>query len=207
MAFPSVYEMFAPLTTVRKQHFWEYFSGATLNSRWTLNGTNDAGMKNTAGGGYYIEPPSGANTIMYFNNIRPFAHNGSVCIAVVGGNLVGSRVDVQVGLASASEFSGVEDKAVYAHDSGVGLIMNTADGTTESEVSSTSGGSLTDDSWNTIKIETKSSSVEYIWNGVADGTLTTNLPDTSLQPAMEVRSVASAGADYGKIKYMECYNT
>ena len=28
MAFPSVYEMTNPLTTVRKQHFWEYFSGA-----------------------------------------------------------------------------------------------------------------------------------------------------------------------------------
>ena len=31
MAFPSVYEMFAPLTTVRKQHFWEYFSGAGIS--------------------------------------------------------------------------------------------------------------------------------------------------------------------------------
>ena len=40
MAFPSVYEMFTPLTTVRKQHFWEYFSGSTLNSRWSLNGSN-----------------------------------------------------------------------------------------------------------------------------------------------------------------------
>ena len=207
MAFPSVYEMTNPLTTLRKQHFWEYFSGATLNSRWTLNGTNDAGMKDAVDGGYYIEPPSGANTIMYFNNKRQFAHNGSVCIAVVGGNLVGSRVDVQVGLASHSEFSGVEDKAVYAHDSAVGLKMNTADGTTETTTSSTQGGSLVDDSWNTIKIETKSSSVEYTWNGVVDGTLTTNLPDTSLQSAMEVRSVSSSGADYGKIRYMECYNT
>tara|TARA_R110000824_G_scaffold400803_1_gene609388 strand:+ start:606 stop:1733 length:1128 start_codon:yes stop_codon:yes gene_type:complete len=31
MAFPSVYEMFVEdLTTVRKQHFWEYFSGSKL---------------------------------------------------------------------------------------------------------------------------------------------------------------------------------
>jgi hypothetical protein len=30
MAFPSVYEMTNPLTTVRKQHFWEYFSGSKL---------------------------------------------------------------------------------------------------------------------------------------------------------------------------------
>ena len=32
MAFPSVYEMTNPLTTVRKQHFWEYFSGSTIIS-------------------------------------------------------------------------------------------------------------------------------------------------------------------------------
>ena len=30
MAFPSVYEMMNLLTTVRKQHFWEYFSGASI---------------------------------------------------------------------------------------------------------------------------------------------------------------------------------
>ena len=32
MTFDSVYEMTNPLTTVRKQHFWEYFSGSKLPS-------------------------------------------------------------------------------------------------------------------------------------------------------------------------------
>ena len=35
MAFPSVYEMTNPLTTVRKQHFWEYFSGADITQTTT----------------------------------------------------------------------------------------------------------------------------------------------------------------------------
>ena len=49
MVFPSVYEMFAPLTTVRKQHFWDYFSGATLNSRWTeRNGLSGDGTVSTS---------------------------------------------------------------------------------------------------------------------------------------------------------------
>ena len=46
MAFPSVYEMFVEdLTTVRKQHFWEYFSGATLNSRWTFTEINATALQ------------------------------------------------------------------------------------------------------------------------------------------------------------------
>ena len=35
MAFPSVYEMMNPLTTVRKQHFWDYFSGANITAPTT----------------------------------------------------------------------------------------------------------------------------------------------------------------------------
>jgi hypothetical protein len=35
MTFDSVYEMTNPLTTVRKQHFWDWFSGDSLNARWT----------------------------------------------------------------------------------------------------------------------------------------------------------------------------
>jgi hypothetical protein len=54
MAFPSVYEMTNPLTTVRKQHFWEYFSGAditqTTESAFNSSGNGfgaEAGISNT----------------------------------------------------------------------------------------------------------------------------------------------------------------
>ena len=32
MVFDSVYEMFNPLTDVRKQHFWDWFSGKSIDS-------------------------------------------------------------------------------------------------------------------------------------------------------------------------------
>ena len=83
MAFPSVYEMFTPLTTVRKQHFWDYFSGATLNSRWTerngLSGdgtvsTSYAVMADEVNGGVKISSNTGTwgKTALSFNGKRPF---------------------------------------------------------------------------------------------------------------------------------------
>ena len=48
MTFSSVYEMFDPLTTVRKQHFWDWFSGDDLRSTWNKNdisGTNVFAME------------------------------------------------------------------------------------------------------------------------------------------------------------------
>ena len=91
MAFPSVYEMFAPLTTVRKQHFWDYFSGATLNSRWTerngLSGdgtvsTSYAVMADEVNGGVKISSNTGTwgKTTLSFNGKRPFDATASVMI-------------------------------------------------------------------------------------------------------------------------------
>ena len=56
MAFPSVYEMTNPLTTVRKQHFWEYFSGSKLQegvtgtTSYSTDFPNSTGWLSTAGG-------------------------------------------------------------------------------------------------------------------------------------------------------------
>ena len=71
MAFPSVYEMTNPLTTVRKQHFWEYFSGSKLqditgaltqdyslgvSSDWVT--TNSTKYNYNAGGYIYFDAAS-----------------------------------------------------------------------------------------------------------------------------------------------------
>ena len=80
MAFPSVYEMTNPLTTVRKQHFWEYFSGATLNSRWAITNWNSVtgatAMADEVDGGLKLTT-SGNRSAIQFNDIRPFTHAGS----------------------------------------------------------------------------------------------------------------------------------
>ena len=212
MTFSSVYEMTNPLTTVRKQHFWDWFSGDSLNSRWTFNGTNNGGMADSADGGYRLLPSSSANLIIYFNNKRQYAYNGSVCIAVITG-VSDTRFDNMVGFSAASEFSGgTTDKASYKSDSGGGgLKMHTSDGSTETATSTTRGSPIDSSFHNgtfiTVKIENKASSTEFSINGVADGTLTTTLPNANMQPAVEVRSIGGDGNDYGAIRYLEAYNT
>ena len=50
MAFPSVYEMFVEdLTTVRKKHFWEYFSGSKLQDTVTSTNSYSTSFPNATG--------------------------------------------------------------------------------------------------------------------------------------------------------------
>ena len=109
MAFPSVYEMTNPLTTVRKQHFWDYFSGATLNSRWTFTnhlGAGSGAMSDSVDGGYIVTTASATNNRsgISFNDIRPFAHDGSVMIASVKRNTASSFI--YTGLSESSDSAG-----------------------------------------------------------------------------------------------------
>ena len=210
--YTSMYESRSALTTIQKQHFVEWFSGNALDSIWTFNGTNNGGMADSADGGYRVLPSSGANVIMYFNNKRQYAYNGSVCIAVATG-VSDTRMDMLVGFSADSEFSGgTTDKSVYKSDNGGGsLKMNTSDGSTETATSTTRGSPIASSFHNgtfiTVKIENNASSTQFSINGVVDGTITTTLPNADMQPAMEVRSISGDGDDYGAIRYLEAYNT
>ena len=83
MAFPSVYEMNNLLTTVRKQRFWEYFSGATLNSRWTttLVSSGTVSMADSVDGGVkFGTSGSGHKATISLGGKRLFNHDGCVFI-------------------------------------------------------------------------------------------------------------------------------
>jgi hypothetical protein len=86
MTFDSVYEMFNPLTDVRDKHFWDWFSGNSLNSRWTYSdksGSNHDGSRfiDDSGGGFLLKGAASSNiTMIGWDNIRPFSHTGSVVI-------------------------------------------------------------------------------------------------------------------------------
>jgi hypothetical protein len=104
MTFDSVYEMTNPLTTVRKQHFWDYFSGSTLNSRWTTSnivGTGTFGMADEVDGGFSIKAgaTTGNASGIEFNDIRQYAHDGSVNIAVWK-RVADTATDVYTGFSS-----------------------------------------------------------------------------------------------------------
>ena len=82
MVFDSVYEMFNPLTDVRKQHFWEWFSGKSIDSkRWNLEavaGSIDAatGMYDGVDFGFYIKNSSNSDhTQIDFDDKKQYSTN------------------------------------------------------------------------------------------------------------------------------------
>ena len=107
MTFSSVYEMTNPLTTVRKQNMWDWFSGDSLNARWTttvggasiiMNDLVDGGLKL-----YTTSEGTNSNFTMNFNNKRQYDDNASVCIFTVNADVQQSLTTnwiLQVGMGN-----------------------------------------------------------------------------------------------------------
>jgi len=210
MVFPSVYEMFVEdLTTVRKQHFWEYFSGATLNSRWTVvNGT--AVPKDEADGGVILSTlvQNHANTRVAFNDIKPFAHDGSVVIGnfkqtdnlSTSYTYMGLTDNSNVGATANDNASIALHEAVFTNAK---YVLRTGDGTTST---GTDTDIAEDTDWHNHKITLSSSNVINSIDGVTKATKTTNRPTQNLQPIMYA-GTSNAQVHQAQIRYMECYNT
>ena len=209
MVFPSFYEMSNPLTTVRKQHFWEWFSGATLNSRWTTTNSGGAGtysMSDEADGGLLITTPTTINTQqnMDFGDKRNFSPTGSVFIAVVKSSWTNVYNDFGFTNTQPNAQSAIFRWTSHNADGKIHLLT-CGSGTTE-DIATSVSGNATD--WSAIKIECKASSVEGSINGVLERTHSTQIPtsDTKLQPYVGIYNTV-ASAKTCQIRYMECYNT
>ena len=209
MTFPSVYEMTNPLTTVRKQHFWDWFSGDSLNSRWTLqnhSGTGTATMNDNAGdrwGGVLLKTAASAsaNSSFDFDDIRQFSHTGSVFICV--GRRYDSSTRASFGMtntaARTANFADSVDDTANTNKS-----VRSADGSTISE---TEGSiSVTATPMSSMKLELSASNIKMYIDGVLDVTKTTNRPAAKLQPSFDAltRDSSSNGS---LIRYCEAYNT
>jgi hypothetical protein len=209
MAFPSVYEMTNPLTTVRKQHFWEYFSGATLNSRWTTNdyqGTATFSMNDEVDGGFNITGGGASlnSSSINFNDKRQYAHNGSVCI-VTYRRQQAQNVN-EVGMYNSRTGTALNDSMMAREgDSFTYKSLFTrnasADTTTASDVP-------IDTNWTNYKMETNGTNVRMWINGVLKVTTTSTMPTAKMQPVvLGLTAYNTSGTFDLSIKYMECYNT
>jgi|SaaInlStandDraft_2_1057019.scaffolds.fasta_scaffold80503_2 hypothetical protein len=213
MAFPSVYDMTnASMTTVRKQHFWEYFSGSTLNSRWSLNGSNvGTGMNDEVDGGYSVmSAASGYNkTSIYFANKCQYSPTESVFIA----NAKFSRTnDGTWGLIGLSDDGSDNSQRAYigkmdsAQSTNFGAWTSNASGA----YINTSGTIAQDTSYHIFKGVLGSSK----FLGSIDGTLNTTstgvshyLPTASLQPTILSMANAANPSISVTVNYFEVYNT
>ncbi len=203
MTFDSVYEMTNPLTTVRKQHFWDWCSGSTLNSRWTQTNTCGAttGMDDAVNGGIKLSTSATAHgdAFLEFNDKWTFAPTGSVMIAVItpaqttNTRFICSLGDVQ---GSFTNSHGVR------HESGntyYKLMVNFST-LTDSSIA-------LDTSKHVHRTESTASSVTLRIDGVLEATNSVTSPTTTLQPLIEVYNKGVAVNDIYNLHYFEAYNT
>ena len=211
MVFPSVYDMTnESMTTARKQHFWEYFSGDSVN-RWRTiynnQGANIIAINDAVDGGAIITTATGSgdNGSINFNNIHQFSHNSSVCISVWRQPTNTSVVSF-VGLTSNLNKwdTSSERSIVVAKSANTNYQLRTASGLAVSE--GTDGSVAIDTSFHTFKMVLGASNNTVSIDGVADITKTTDLPDIALEPYIGMETLTTASRTT-EIMYYEAYNT
>ena len=218
MAFPSVYEMTNPLTTVRKQSFWDYFSGATVQTprtwKTTLVGSATISIADEVNGGVKLST-TGANQKatmstggdgnpasrqFYYQNctfiasFRFDATQASTIQAIALSNCtIGSPRDSGCNTAGISD--SVNGGVIYVdHGDGGGAVVNTA--TTKA----------TDTNFHTVKISLNASShITTTIDGDAIGsTITTDVPTHRMAPVVHIDSGTTKNLH---VNYIEAFNT
>ena len=216
MAFPSVYEMTNPLTTVRKQHFWDYFSGShsptgsnTEGTRWRLaafrGATATAAMQDEVNGGLKLSS-SGNASALQMDDVRQFSNTGSVNIWSTKNT---SGCSCAFGLARTSD--GYFNSGIWTDvptTAGGNINFYTADSANSGVAySSTTKAITTAQSYHTYKMEQKSTTAHLSIDGVLDVDRTTAsnrpMPDQRMQPVAQVYN--STGGLF--MNYFEAYNT
>jgi hypothetical protein len=208
MTFGSVYEILTPLTTVRKQKFWDWFDGDDLKSIWTktdlYGGTGIFAMSDNTDEGFSVKTDTGSGdqSELDFNNIRHYSHTASVCISVV------RRVSATAVITGfVGQIVGDDLEVASYNDSTVGSSFKrlyTADASTGSDADSSVAP---DTAWTTAKIVMGSSDIRLWINGVLEVTKTTNRPTVKQQPYFSVFTQSGGGTIEGRIRYYEAYNT
>ena len=212
MAFPSVYDMTnESMTTVRKQHFWEYFSGATLNSRWTIKNWNSvtgtATMVDEVDGGIKLSSTGNRSSLM-FNEIRPFSNTDSVNIWTTK-----KTVGTQCAFGLAKDTNGFFNSGIWTDfptTAGGTINFYTANNSgSPSPITNTTKGIAFAEDWHSYKMEMiGGNTAKLTIDGVLDVTTTQNtgvleMPDERMQPVAKIYN-STGGLS---IRYVEAYNT
>ena len=195
---------------VRKQHFWEWFSGATLNSRWTTgtgNGSPTYAMDNSADGGFKISLGATGNYRgqIHFNGINQYSPTSSVTIGVYkfGGTLDDDEIDV--GLSNSLDIPlSLGDCALGgSREQSSFMYLTNSTGGTQTNTASTVASDI---NYHSHKVECTTSNVQYSVDGVSAATNTATRPTLKMQPYIGVRNNHPTTTSVN-IRYFEAYNT
>lgn len=203
--FSSVYELFNSLTTLAKQHFWEWFDGQVLSNRWNEQSITGSGhtftIEDEIDGGYKILLGSTAVSdaaAINFANIRHYDPAGSILIGIV------QTLSANAGLTFGFKNLGGTNRHEYLN---IGNLTFTFLLTNGGSTTATDTDIAVNTNVENIKIENLASSVELTVNGVLKVTNTTNLSSLKMQPSLNVtQEVIGAPAGDVRIRYVEAFN-
>ena len=202
---------------VKRQHFWDWFSGDSLNARWTFymaQGTGTGAMQDTVDGGFKMHATSSiAQPVIAFGDgsgvINPFSPTGSVVIMTVKPEnaAVGGIWAPLAGFATHADILGTGRDYANLNNSTDGTYIATNTRNVSSYTgASTTFPSTTNDSmvW---KVECTPSSVVYNINGTLQSTVTTSLPANPMHPNIGVRDDGAGALPVVSVRYVEAWNT
>ena len=211
MSFDSVYEITTPLDEIKKQHFVEYFSGDSLNSRWTyIAGAGgvivSAAMADEVDGGYKFVMTNGHIGSYDFNNVRQYNQNGAV--------IIGSHKRVNSAGIIGNGFKG--DRAStepYMDERNTRILIRNASLTIQCLTSNSTYGTyhdttvVSDNNYHILKTELTSGGTHFSVDGVlkVSSSGSQHETDEKLQPMLMAWANGSGSGGY--TNYMECYNT
>ena len=215
--FDSVYESLNPLTTVAKQRFVHWFEGRTLNTgndgRWQYtdylsSNHTGSGMVDEVDGGFKLvgnsSGGSSQNTLIAFDDKKPFSNTGSVVIWVAKMTATGTNKQGGWGMCGTMPNYWLNGMKINIATGGTAIDFYTMNNSTENNSGSTDlNSSLSPSDWQTYKLEQLSSSAKCYINGVEEAVRTTYLSSTAMQPFVYSKYDNSAV----QVKYCEAYNT
>lgn len=199
-----------------KQRVVETFSGDALDTnRWALtdiNGGTSGAMDDSVDGGYKVSFSTQANAWggLTFNNKRPFdlQANDSIIIAkrTFGSAAGGFRAGIANTINTTENNTVTWSTNTTASPNGYFFIWTKteAEGWSQVKVESTT---TIDDNWHVGKLESRSSGVTFILDGVTAATHGTGQGSVKAQPYITGTGSGTESGRSFSVRYCEVYNT
>jgi len=201
--------MLDPLTTLRLQRFWDWFSGDDLNSYWSkvnYSGTGTFTMVDAVDEGFSVTTASDTNARnsgIEFNNKKQYSSSGSVFITVFR-TVTASNNQAVVGLVENAGTGGDYYIVINRQGSTFYGLQNRNDA---SGTSTTDTTISVDTSFHSHKGTIDGTTCTLTIDGVLGASTTSNVPDENMEPEFNVLNHTSAQANEARIRYYEAYNT
>lgn len=198
--------------TISRTHFVEYFDGDVLDSIWEQNniiGTGTFAMVDAQGEGFSLAVDAinpQLSSITASNSLQHFDPADSIIESVQRRSSAQGTVQWGLGNRTDGDLGNTLDQSATFQEVSTQTFMrlSTINGLNQTTVNTSIA--VNTNFHHTI-IDLSATNVKGIIDGILEGTITTDLPDSSspLYPGFKISTFAVAVAE-GRMKYMEVFN-